>query len=170
MHATQRGSFCKIKAIHSPSTGCAYRAFAQKIGYPLGYERIRRRSEICAFKFKDAKMFPNGKHALIVQKLKTDQLDEGKFIPLSGESVELISHCQDFIKHTDKYILRSFKRDLSVRESFDPAALNKILKSLQLKSKKQNIGELSGHSFRVAASVDIIDQGVPLERFMLRGG
>ena len=60
--------------------------------------------------------------------------------------------------------------DLSVRESLDPAALNKILKLLQRKAKLRDIGELSGHSFRVGAAVDLLDKGVPLERIMLRGG
>jgi len=74
------------------------------------------------------------------------------------------------IKQTHGYILRSFKRDLSVRESLDPAALNKILKLLQRKAKLHNIGELSGHSFRVGAAEDLLDRGVPFERIMLRGG
>ena len=136
----------------------------------LGYESMRRRSEICAFKFEDVKTLPNGKHALLLRKSKTDQFGEGKLIPISDELVEMISHWQDKIKQTDGYILRSFKRDLSVRKSLDPAALNKILKLLQRKAKLQDIGELSGHSFRVGAAVDLLDKGVPLERIMLRGG
>jgi len=82
----------------------------------------------------------------------------------------MICHWQDAIKQTDRHMLRSFKRDLSVRESLDPAALNKILKLLQHKAKLNDIGELSGHSFRVGAAVDLLDKGVPLERIMLRGG
>jgi len=136
----------------------------------LGYESMRRRSEICAFKFEDMKRLPNGKHALLLRKSKTDQFGEGKLIPISDELVEIISHWQDKIKQTDGYILRSFKRDLSVRESLDPATLNKILKFLQRKAKLKDIGELSGHSFRVGAAVDLLDRGVPFERIMLRGG
>jgi len=136
----------------------------------LGYESMRRRSEICAFKFNDVKTLPNGKQALLLQKSKTDQFGEGKLIPISDELVEMITHWQDRIKQTDGYILRSFKRDLSVREGLDPAALNKILKVLQRKAKIKDIGELSGHSFRVGAAVDLLDKGVPLERIMLRGG
>ena len=45
-----------------------------------------------------------------------------------------------------------------------------MLKLLQRKAKLQNIGELSGHSFRVGAALDLLDKGVPLERIMLRGG
>ena len=45
-----------------------------------------------------------------------------------------------------------------------------ILKLLQQKTKLYNIGELSGHSFRVGAAEDLLDRGVPFERIMLRGG
>ena len=113
----------------------------------LGYESMRRRSEICAFKFEDVKTLPNGKHALLLRKSKTDQFGEGKLIPISDELVEKINHWKDTIKQTQGYILRSFKRDLSVRKSLDPAALNKILKLLHRKAKLKDIGELSGHSF-----------------------
>ena len=94
----------------------------------LGYESMCQRSEICAFKFDDVKILPNGKHALLLQKSKTDPFGEGKLIPISVELVELITQWQNNIKQTDDYILKSFKRDLSVRKSLDPAALNKILK------------------------------------------
>ncbi len=136
----------------------------------LGYESMRHRSEICAFKFVDVKTLPNEKYALLLRKSKTDPFGEGKLIPISDELVEMISQSQDKIKQTDGYILRSFKRDLRVRESLYPATLNKILKLLQRKAKLKDLGELSGHSFRVGAAVDLLDKGVPIERIMLRGG
>ena len=136
----------------------------------LGYESMRRRSEICALKFDDVKTLPNGKHTLLLRKSKTDRFGEGKLIPISGELVEMINHWRDKIKQTDGYILTSFKLDLSVRERLDPAALNKILMYLQRKAKLRDIGELSGNSFRVGAAVDLLDKGAPLERIMLRGG
>jgi len=136
----------------------------------LGYESMHRRSEICAFMFEDVKTLPNGKHALLLRKSKTDQFGEGKLIPMSEELKKMIKDWQDKIKQTDGYILRSFKRNLSVRESLDPAALNKLQKFLQRKAKLNNIGELLGHSFRMGAAIDLLDKGVPLERIMLRGG
>ena len=136
----------------------------------LGHESMRRRSEMCAFMFEDVKKLPSGKHALLLRKSKTDQFGEGKVIPISDELVEMINHWQDKIKQTDGYILGSFKRDLSVRESLDPAALNRILKLLQRKAKPKEIDGLSGHSFRVGTAVDLLDKGVPLEKIMLRGG
>ena len=32
------------------------------------------------------------------------------------------------------------------------------------------IGELSGHSFRVGAALDQLDKNIPLDKIMLRGG
>jgi len=49
-----------------------------------------RRSEICAFRFDDVKRSPNGKHALLLRKSKTDQFGEGKLILISDELVEMI--------------------------------------------------------------------------------
>ena len=58
----------------------------------LGYESMRRRSEICAFRFDDVKTLPNGKHAMLLRKSKTDPFGEGKLIPISDELVEMINH------------------------------------------------------------------------------
>ena len=74
------------------------------------------------------------------------------------------------INQDSGYILRSFKRNLSVRQSFSPASVNQILKSLQRQVGIDQIGELSGHSFRVGAALDLIDKNIPLEKIMLRGG
>jgi len=50
-------------------------------------------------------------------------------------------------------------------------ALNCLIKALQ-KDLKMDADEqpLSGHSFRVGAALDLLEQGEPLERIMLRGG
>jgi len=45
--------------------------------------------------------------------------------------------------------------------------------SINLNKKKADlnqIGELSGHSFRVGAALDLLDKNIPLEKIMLRGG
>jgi hypothetical protein len=37
-------------------------------------------------------------------------------------------------------------------------------------ARLNQIGELSGHSFRVGAALDLLDKNIPLEKIMLRGG
>ena len=68
------------------------------------------------------------------------------------------------------YILRSFKRNLSTNQSLKSASINHILKSLQEQAGLNQMGELSGHSFRVGATLDLLNKNIPLEKIMLRGG
>ena len=82
----------------------------------------------------------------------------------------MISKWSLAIDQDSGYILRSFKRNLSTNPSLTPASINHILKSLQKKAGLNQIGELSGHSFRVGAALDLLDKNIPLEKIMLRGG
>jgi len=50
------------------------------------------------------------------------------------------------------------------------AEINHILKNLQRQAGLNQIGELSGHSFRVGAALDLLNKNIPLEKIMLRGG
>jgi len=141
-----------------------------KLLLQLGYETMRRRSEICQFKFEDLQHLGNHKHALLLRHSKTDQYSQGKIIPISGELSGMISKWSLTIDQDSGYILRSFKRNLSTNPSLTPASINHILKSLQKKAGLNQIGELSGHSFRIGAALDLLNKNIPLEKIMLRGG
>jgi site-specific recombinase XerD len=136
----------------------------------LGYETMRRRSEICQFKFEDLQHHGNHKHALLLRHSKTDQYNQGKTIPISGELSRMISKWSLAIDQDSGYILRSFKRNHSTKSSITPASINHILKSLQKQAGLNQIGGLSGHSFRVGAALDLLNKNIPLEKIMLRGG
>ena len=56
----------------------------------LGYETMRRRSELCRFKFDDLEKLPNGRAALQLRFSKTDQLGRGKLIAISEDLLALI--------------------------------------------------------------------------------
>ena len=56
----------------------------------LGYETMRRRSELCAFKFEDVDYAPNGKPIIRLNFSKTDQYGTGKVLPISEELLNLI--------------------------------------------------------------------------------
>jgi len=141
-----------------------------KLLLQLGYETMRRRSEICQFKFEDLQHHGNQKHALLLRHSKTDQYNQGKIIPISGELSEIVSKWSIAIDQDSGYILRSFKRNLSTKSSLTPASINHILKSLQKQAGLNQMGELSGHSFRVGAALDLLNKNIPLEKIMLRGG
>tara|TARA_B110000211_G_C14062215_1_gene546063 strand:- start:1415 stop:2278 length:864 start_codon:yes stop_codon:yes gene_type:complete len=136
----------------------------------LGYETMRRRSELCAFKFEDVDRAPNAKPIIKLNFSKTDQFGTGKALPISEELLNLLGKWEGIVGNGG-YILRSINKHGNIGDSLNPASISTILKTLQegLKSgsKEQS---LSGHSFRVGAALDLLDQGEPLEKIMLRGG
>lgn len=136
----------------------------------LGYETMRRRSELCAFKFEDILRAPNGKPAIRLNYSKTDQFGMGKILPISQELFDLLENWRSMIGQ-EGYILRSISRHGNIGNNLHPASISTLLKALQ-KDLKMDYDEqpLSGHSFRVGAALDLLQQGQPLERIMLRGG
>jgi len=69
-----------------------------------------------------------------------------------------------------KHLLFYRFQTLHIGESLNQASISITLKAMQ-KDIKMNSDEqtLSGHSFRVGAALDLLEQGEPLERIMLRG-
>ncbi len=136
----------------------------------LGYETMRRRSELCAFKLEDICQAPNGKPAIRLNFSKTDQFGTGKILPISQELFDLLEKWRSMISD-ESNILRSISRHGHIGSNLHPASISTLLKALQ-KDLKMGSDEqpLSGHSFRVGAALDLLEQGEPLERIMLRGG
>jgi integrase len=136
----------------------------------LGYETMRRRSELCAFKFEDVDCAPNGKPIIRLNFSKTDQYGTGKVLPISEELLGLLNQWKGIVGNQG-YILRSINKHGHIGDSLNPASINTILKTLQEGLKTESSQQpLSGHSFRVGAALDLLEQGEPLEKIMLRGG
>jgi integrase len=131
---------------------------------------MRRRSELCAFKFEDICKGANGKLAIRLTYSKTDQFGTGKILPISQELFDLLEKWRCMISG-EGYILRSINRHGHIGSNLNPASISTILKALQKDLKMDSQEQpLSGHSFRVGAALDLLEQGEPLERIMLRGG
>jgi integrase len=136
----------------------------------LGYETMRRRSELCAFKFEGHLQGANGKPAIRLNFSKTDQFGTGKILPISQELFDLLEKWRSMISDQG-YILRSINRHGHFGNNLHPASVSTLLKALQKDLKiDSNEQPLSGHSFRVGAALDLLEQGEPLEKIMLRGG
>ena len=136
----------------------------------LGYETMRRRSELCAFKFEDIDYAPNGKAIILLNFSKTDQYGTGKVLPISEELFNLLNQWKGILGNQG-YILRSINKHGHIGASLNPASISTILKTLQEGLKTgSNQQPLSGHSFRVGAALDLLEQGESLEKIMLRGG
>lgn len=135
----------------------------------LGSETMRRRAELCRFQFEDLEQLPNGRFAMRLAFSKTDQLGNGKLLPISPSTYQLLQKWRNRINETG-FILRGVSKTGAIRESLNPASINTILRGLQKRAGINDIGQLSGHSFRVGGAIDLLEDGEPLERIMLRGG
>ena len=136
----------------------------------LGYETMRRRSELCAFRFEDVDIALNGKPIIRLNFSKTDQYGAGKILPISQELFDLLEKWRTILSE-ESYILRSVNRHGHIASNLHPASISTLLKALQKDLKADSDEQLlSGHSFRVGAALDLLEQGEPLERIMLRGG
>ncbi|MDA9999117.1 tyrosine-type recombinase/integrase [bacterium] len=136
----------------------------------LGYETMRRRSELCALRFDDICKGASGKPAIRLNLSKTDQFGTGKILTISQELYDLLEKWRSMISD-EGYILRSINRHGHFGGNLHPASISTLLKALQKDSEMASDEQpLSGHSFRVGAALDLLEEGEPLERIMLRGG
>ena len=123
-----------------------------------------------SFRFEDLEHLPNGRVALLMRHSKTDQYGDGKLIPISDELFKLIKQWQRESNLNEGKILRGLMRDgKTTHKELSSASVNNILKELQ-RNAKLEVNELSGHSFRVGDAVDLLDQGLSIEKIMLKGG
>ena len=136
----------------------------------LGYETMRRRSELCNFRFEDIEYLTQDKVGIWLRFSKTDQFGEGKFIPISPALAALIENWRINIKVDNGYILREVTKTGRIKPTMRPSSVNLRLKLLQRAAKLNQHGELSGHSFRVGGAIDLLEAGESLEKIMLRGG
>ena len=136
----------------------------------LGHETMRRRAELCEFRFDDLQTLATGKSILNMRFSKTDQYGEGRLIAISPMLADLIHSWGERIGR-EGYILRSVRQQGGgVGKQLSPSSINQILVKLQMQAGLTLERNLSGHSFRVGAAVDMLLAGETMERIMLKGG
>ena len=136
----------------------------------LGYESLRRRSELVKFRFRDVARTPAGTYRIRLFRSKTDQFGQGLQLPVSPNLVTLIHQWQERVGSHTEFILPAINADgVVLNEPLADAQVNNILRARQ---QEAGLVEppLSGHSFRVGGALDLLKRGVPMEKIMLRGG
>lgn len=134
----------------------------------LGHQTMRRRSELCRFRFEDIIELPGSRYGIRLRFSKTDQTGNGKTLPLTKEVYELLMRWRE--KAGDGYILRGVNKGNRISKSLDPSSINQIVQDIQHASRIKTDPPFSGHSFRVGGALDLLMVGTPLPKIMLRGG
>ncbi|MDC1422778.1 tyrosine-type recombinase/integrase [Gammaproteobacteria bacterium] len=146
------------------------RGLRNKVLLQLGYETMRRRSELCNFRFEDLIESPKRGPAIRLVRSKTDQEGASRLIPISEDLFRVIQTWQR-VANISGAILRSVDRHGNVGNCLNPGSIGLILNSLCSRCENKESGEIfSGHSFRVGAAMDLLEAGASLELIMLRGG
>jgi len=133
----------------------------------LGYETMRRRGELVGFRFDDLRESANRSKGILLRSSKTDQMGYGKIIPISDELHELLKRWQDLA--SSGYILRSIKKGGVISDRLSPESVNRILKRLEARTEART-KTLSGHSFRVGRTIDLVNEGLSVEQISIQGG
>ena len=147
------------------------RGLRNKILLLMGYETMRRRSELVGFEFGDVTCLLNGKPALRLRFSKADQYGEGRLIEISEELLDLIKTWQKVVGQEGR-ILRSIDKHGNIGVKLEPSAISYILRQAQENitlpgNKKPR--QWTGHSFRVGAAVDLVESGYSIEQVMRKG-
>jgi len=133
----------------------------------LGYETMRRRSELVSFRFNDLRASASGDHGILLRYSKTDQHGHGRVIPVSRTLANFLGVWK--IYAGDGLILRNIRRNGLIGESLSAESINKILKRLETAAGITK-PKLSGHSFRVGKTIDMIKERATVEQIALAGG
>ena len=146
------------------------RGLRNRVLLQLGYETMRRRSELCNFRFDDLIESSKRGPAIRLVRSKTDQEGASRLIPISEETFSAIKAWQ---KAADIFgaILRSVDRHGNVGNRLNPGSVGLIINALNRRCEIHEPAQIfSGHSFRVGAALDLLEAGASLEHIMLRGG
>lgn len=146
------------------------RGLRNRVLLQLGYETMRRRSELCAFRFEDLEVRSYLTPILHLRKSKADQESIGRIIPISHELGNLIETWRKKIDAESGFILRAIDRHGNVGRQLNPGSLQLILSSLDNMKRPHGKATFSGHSFRVGAALDLLKTGESIERIMIKGG
>ncbi|MDA8928113.1 tyrosine-type recombinase/integrase [Gammaproteobacteria bacterium] len=146
------------------------RGLRNRVLLQLGYETMRRRSELCNFRFEDIIKTSKRGPAIRLVRSKTDQEGASRLITISEETLSAIKAWKK-VADISGAILRSIDRHGNVGNCLNPGSIGLILNSLYRRCENQEPEQLfSGHSFRVGAALDLLEAGASLELIMLRGG
>ena len=135
----------------------------------LGYETMRRRSELCSFRFEDMQHSPTLGNVLWLRTSKTDQFGEGRPIVISDRLFDLI-HKWRRVCVTGGPILRGVDKHGNVSAKLNPGSIGTIINGLNLKLTAGTQPLYSGHSFRVGRALDLFAAGKSIEQIMIKGG
>ena len=138
----------------------------------VAYDSLCRRSEIVSLEYEDLMIDDkDGSVTLKLRKSKTDPHGLGKNLYLGSEAQKALKGWINKSKLNSGKLFRSITTDEKIKESLNPAQINRIYKKFAGLTKIDSsiIKSISGHSIRVGAAQDLMNSGAELPIIMNRG-
>ena len=130
----------------------------------LAYTTLRRRSELTSLRIEDLNLADDGTGSILLRQSKTDQTKSGVFLPLDVDVVKAITEWLSRSKLNSGYLLRGIQGD-SINNSLDLGQVARIFKSLA-KQAQIDPKNVSGHSTRIGAAQDLLNDGKSIGQIM----
>ena len=130
----------------------------------LAYATLRRRSELTSLYIEDLTILEDGTGSIFLRQSKTDQTRSGATLPLDAELVSAICKWLSRSKLCSGYLLRGIQGD-SINNSLDPGQVARIFKLLARQARIDS-NNISGHSTRIGAAQDLLNEGKTLGQIM----
>ncbi len=120
-------------------------------------------------RFEDMELHPSGRAALHLRFSKTDQMGDGKLIPIGAELQEDLARWAERTGGSG-YIVRRVYCSGDIGTAMAPCNVRRHVGDIQTRAGLELGGKLTAGSFRVGAALDLLERGVSMEKIMLRGG
>jgi site-specific recombinase XerD len=138
----------------------------------LAYDSMRRRAELVSLRIEDIQMCDQGRCSILLRKSKTDQVSSGHWMHLTEETTAAIISWLRSSEIKDGYLLRGINLGNNICPELGASQVSRIFKSVAQKANLEPdlVSAISGHSMRVGAAQDLLQQGASLPQIMVKGG
>lgn len=139
----------------------------------LGYATLCRRSELVAIRVEDfGTHASDGSVSVLIRRSKADPMGFGRVAWVPAEAMSHVRAWLDAAAITEGFVLRTVVGEQTVNDAIAPYSVSRRLKRLAAKAglDPATVEAVSGHSLRVGAAQDMVEDGFDLIALMTAGG
>ena len=135
----------------------------------VGYESLARAGELVAIQLEDV-FWDKALARLLIPRSKADIEGLGRWVELSCETAVAISDWLEASGIKSGALFRRVRGSYIGSEGLDVCSVGRMLKRRQRMIEGFEVGEVSGHSFRVGGAQRLMREGKSDVEIMIRGG
>lgn len=138
----------------------------------VGYDTLCRRSELVQLKADDIDLLVDGDASILIRRSKTDQAGDGRLGYLSVGTVKKVEQWQAASRISSGPLFRAVHGSSIDQRPLNAYHVTRTLKALAKKAGLEPMlcEQISGHSMRVGAALDMAENGIDLVPIMHAGG